>query len=95
MQRDKVFMFTKSEEGKIEVDNPSIETFGATFDTIIERCFDIRPPISDISRNQIKKLMDSQNPEEIREGIQHLGNSVEKAFLSDHLRQIISNKENA
>jgi restriction system-associated AAA family ATPase len=95
MYRDKVFMFTKSEEDKIEVDNPSIETFGATFDTIIERCFDIRPPISDISRNQIKKLMDSQNPEEIREGIQHLGNSVEKAFLSDHLRQIISNKENA
>ena len=79
MHRDKVFMFTKSEEGKIEVENPSIETFGATFNTIIERCFDVRPPIADIARNKIRKLMESENPEEVESGIQELGDSVEKA----------------
>lgn len=36
MQRDKVFIFSKDEEGKIQVQNPNIETFGSTFDTIIE-----------------------------------------------------------
>jgi hypothetical protein len=32
--------------------------------------------------------MKSEDPEEIRAGIQDLGNSVEKAFLADHLRQV-------
>jgi restriction system-associated AAA family ATPase len=91
MRREQVFMFSKNKNGEIEVDNPDIETFGATFDRIIERCFDVRPPISCISRNEIKRLMDSESPEEIREGIQHLGDSVEKAFVADHLRQITNN----
>jgi hypothetical protein len=32
--------------------------------------------------------MKSDNPEKIKEGIQHLGDSVEKAFLADRLRQL-------
>jgi restriction system-associated AAA family ATPase len=91
MHREQVFMFSKNESGEIQVDNPDIETFGATFDRIIERCFNVRPPISCISRNEIKRLMDSEDPDEIREGIQHLGDSVEKAFVADHLRQITTN----
>jgi len=88
MQKEKVFIFSKNKEGKIEVDNPDIETFGATFDTIIEKCFDVRPPFSQRPRDEIKKLMDSENREEIRDGIQRLGSSIEKAFLTDHLRQL-------
>ena len=92
MKRDKVFIFSKNEEGKIQIKNPDIETFGSTFDTIIEECFGVRPPISQRSRDEIEELMKSNNPEEIRAGIQGLGNSVEKVFLADHLRQI-TNKD--
>ncbi|MGI0489870.1 restriction system-associated AAA family ATPase [Pantanalinema rosaneae CENA516] len=88
MKRDKVFIFSKNEEGKIQIKNPDVETFGSTFDTIIEECFGVRPPISQRSRDEIEELMKSDNPEEIRAGIQGLGNSVEKAFLADHLRQV-------
>jgi restriction system-associated AAA family ATPase len=88
MKRDKVFIFSKNEEGQIQIKNPDVETFGSTFDTIIEECFGIRPPISQISRDEIEELMQSKNPDEIRAGIQRLGNSVEKAFLADHLRQL-------
>jgi restriction system-associated AAA family ATPase len=88
MHRNKVFLFSKNEEGKIQIENPDIETFGSTFDTIIEECFRVRPPISQRSRDKIEKLMKSEDPEEIRAGIQDLGNSVEKAFLADHLRQV-------
>ena len=88
MQKDKVFIFSKDEEGKIQVQHPDIETFGTTFDTIIEQCFEIRPPISDLATDEIKRLMEIENPEEIREGMQHLGDSVEKAFLADRLRQL-------
>jgi restriction system-associated AAA family ATPase len=88
MKRDKVFIFSKNEEGQIQIKNPDVETFGSTFDTIIEECFGIRPPISQISRDEIEELMQSNNPDEVRAGIQRLGNSVEKAFLADHLRQL-------
>lgn len=90
MKRDKVFIFSKNKEGKIQIKNPDVETFGSTFDTIIEECFGVRPPISQRSRDEIEELMKSDNPEEIRAGIQGLGNSVEKAFLADRLRQVVN-----
>jgi restriction system-associated AAA family ATPase len=93
MQRDRVFIFSKKEEGGIQVKNPDIETFGATFDSIVEECFGVRPPISQVSRDEIEELMKSSNPKEIREGLQHLGDSVEKAFLADHLRQLATSDE--
>ena len=88
MHREKVFIFSKDEEGKIQVENPNIETFGNTFDTIIEECFNVRPPISQIPLDKITELMQSENPEDIRVGMQHLGDTVEKAFLADRLRQL-------
>lgn len=88
MQREKVFIFSKNEDDKIQINNPDVETFGSTFDTIIEECFRIRPPISQRSRDKIEKLMNSDDPKEIQAGIKELGDSVEKAFLVDHLRQV-------
>ena len=88
MHREKVLIFSKDEEGKIQVQNPNIETFGTTFDTIIEQCFNVRPPISQVALDKIEDLMQSDNPEEIRAGMQQLGDSVEKAFLADRLRQL-------
>ena len=85
MHREKVFIFSKDEEGKIQVGNPNIETFGTTFDTIIEQCFNVRPPMSQVPLDEIKELMQSDDPEEIREEMQHLGDSVQKAFLADRL----------
>lgn len=88
MHREKVFIFSKDEQGKIQVENPNIETFGTTFDTIIEECFNVRPPISQVPLDEIEKLMQSENPEEIRAGMQGLGDSIEKVFLADRLRQL-------
>jgi restriction system-associated AAA family ATPase len=88
MQKEKVFIFTKNAEGRIEINNPDIQTFGATFDRIIGKCFDVNPPLSQRSRDEITELMKSDDPEKIKEGIQHLGDSVEKAFLADRLRQL-------
>jgi len=92
MPREKVFIFSK-EDGKVVVRHPEIETFGTTFDTIIEECFGIRPPISQVPLDEIKDLMKSENPEAIKQGIQRLGHSVEKAFLADRLRQLSEQRE--
>lgn len=89
-QRDRVFIFRKDPgSGKVSVKRPDIETYGTTFDSILEECFDVRPPISQIPREEISGLMKSDDPEAIREGIQRLGQSVEKVFLADRLRQVM------
>jgi restriction system-associated AAA family ATPase len=87
MSREKVFIFGKENE-KVVVHHPDIETYGTTFDTILEECFGVRPPISGVPRQEIEALMQSDNPEEIKEGMDRLGHSVEKVFLADRLQQL-------
>lgn len=87
MPRDKIFIFYK-EDGKVKTCHPDIETYGTTFDTILEQCFEVRPPISKASLGEIERLMQSNNPQEIEEGMNRLGYSVEKVFLADRLRQL-------
>lgn len=87
MPRDHVFIFNKK-DGKIVVENPDVETYGTTFDSILEECFGVRPPISQVSMEEIDRLRKSNNPEEIKAGLKRLGDSVEKVFLADRLRQL-------
>lgn len=93
MPREKVFIFGKDKDGKISVEHPKCETYGSTFDTIVEECFGISPPISKISQDEIGRLMKSDNPEKIKAGIERLGHSVDKVFLADKLRQLTNKKK--
>jgi restriction system-associated AAA family ATPase len=86
MSRENVLIFRKAD--RVEWNRPEIETYGATFDTILEECFDIRPPISKLPRDEIEELMDSSDPEKIRSGIERFGDSLEKAYLLDRLQQL-------
>jgi hypothetical protein len=51
-------------------------------------CFDVRPPFSEEPRKKINELKHSNSPDKIRQGMEQLGHSVEKAFLADRLRQL-------
>jgi restriction system-associated AAA family ATPase len=93
MSRTNVLIFKKG-ASNVEVRRPDIETFGTTFDAILGECFDVRPPMSEVPRREIKELMASQDAEALREGIAKLGDSVEKVFLMDHLREV-SKQEDA
>ncbi len=86
--RERVFIFSK-ENSKVAVKHPDTQTYGTTFDTILEECFDVRPPISEVPRDEIARLKQSQDPAEVKAAIDRLGPSVEKAFLADRLRQLI------
>lgn len=87
ISREQVLIFARS-EGTIEVSQPEIETFGANFDRILEHCFEVRPPISQLARDEIKDLLNSDDVEALTAGMDRLGASVEKSFLADHLRQL-------
>ncbi len=91
MSRANVLIFKKN-ESTVEVRRPDIETFGTTFDTILDECFGVRPPMSEVPRREINELMKSSDRDEIKAGIARLGDSVKRVFLMDHLRQL-SQKE--
>ena len=91
MPRDQVMIFSRDEEtGKFAVSDPKIETFGTTFDRILESCFGIRPPNSHIAEKEIENLLKSKDVAEIEEGFKDFGPSIEKALLADHLRKLKS-----
>ena len=89
MSREKVFIFAK-EKGKVVVRHPDVETYGTTFDTILEECFGVVPPISEKSLGEIDELRKSNDPDAIKAALPSLGSSVQKAFLLDRLRQLSS-----
>lgn len=87
MSREQVLIFMKNGSA-VKVRRPDIETFGTTFDTILDECFDVRPPMSEVPRREIEELMSSKNLDAIKAGIAKLGDSVDKVFLMDRLRQL-------
>lgn len=91
MPRDRVFIFSKV-DGRITVDHPDIETYGTTFDSIIEACFGVVPPISEKSRSEIDALRRSTDPKAIEDALRRLGSSVQKAFLRDRLRELTADQ---
>lgn len=88
LRRDQVHVFSKDAEGRVQIVRPPVETYGATFDRILEHCFGVSPPISQLARDDINELMKNGTIEQLREAIDTLGSSFEKAFLADRLRQL-------
>lgn len=88
LHQDQVHVFSKDAEGKVQIVRPSIETYGATFDRILDHCFGVSPPISQLARDDIEDLMENGSIEQLREALDTLGSSFEKAFLADRLRQL-------
>lgn len=88
LPRSQVLIFSKIAPGQVTIVPPDMETFGATFDRILESCFDVRPPISQLARDEIGDLLKSESVEKIKSALDRLGPSVEKTFLADRLRQL-------
>lgn len=88
LHQDQVHVFSKDADGRVQIVRPSIETYGATFDRILEHCFDVSPPISQLARDDIADLMKNGTVEQLQKAIDTLGSSFEKAFLADRLRQL-------
>lgn len=88
LDREQVLIFKKDEDGKIEVTNPDVQTFGATYDTILDSCFGVEPPISDYAMKTIDELMKTDDIGRLRDELKTLGPSVEKTLLADRLRRM-------
>lgn len=87
ISRERVFIFSKN-NGVVSVRRPNIETYGTAFDTILEECFNISPPISKLSRDEINRLNETENIEDFELTIKQLGDSVQRSILVDRLLRL-------
>ncbi len=85
LPKEKVLVFKKA-EGSVVVSTPMSQTYGADFNSIIEDCFDIKPPISAKAKGQIDALLLSTDADAIRSAMKKFGQSVERIELADRLR---------
>jgi restriction system-associated AAA family ATPase len=89
MDKERVLIFSKDQTTKeIRVRRPLIQTFGTSFEAILEECFGVTPPISGEARNEIARLRRSKSMKNVASGMKGLGYSLEKALLADHLRTL-------
>lgn len=94
IDRERVLIFRKDVETKeILVKRPLIQTFGTSFEAILEECFGVTPPISGEARNEIDRLRRSKSEKNVIKGMEKLGYSLEKAILADHLRNLKNTKK--
>lgn len=91
MQRENVLIFKKSPDASsITIRRPQIQTYGSKFDAILAECFEISPPISALSRDEVARLLKHGTPAEIATAIEGLGESPARMRLAARLSQLES-----
>ena len=88
LPREAVFFFEKV-DGASQMDNPTSETFGASFDVLIKKHFGLRATISETAILEIRERLadDSQSNEQKIGWLQtKVGDSMERSYLIEKLR---------
>jgi restriction system-associated AAA family ATPase len=93
LRRSQVHVFSKRESGSIEVNNPAIETYGMAFDRILDHCFGVSPPISQLARDEIGELLKNGSIEQLSAALTTIGTAFERAAISDRLRTLEKARE--
>lgn len=92
LDSENVFIFNR-EGDKIFIYQPSDQTYGASFDEILDMAFDIKIPISADSLNKIEELEKETDSEIIKNKIVQFGDSVKKMSLKNRIVLLDSLKE--
>lgn len=91
-KNENVYIF-KRDNDSINVHNPLKETYGASFDNILDMAFDITIPISEDSLNEIEVLSNENNPEIINSKLEDFGESFEKNKLLSRIILLNTKKD--
>lgn len=74
----------------VEVSAPKSETYGASFDGLLEDVFDVKPPVARKSLEDLRKLQKEGTVEEIEKRIDEFGDSPEKFYLFQRIEELKS-----
>lgn len=83
-KNENVYIFER-ENDAVNIKNPPKETYGASFDNILDMAFDIKIPISEDSLNEIEELNKINDPSIINEKLEDFGESMEKNKLLNRI----------
>lgn len=81
LKKENVIQFEKTYEG-ITTRTPNLETYGSSFEILVERFFKLSSLISETAIKEINEKIETLEPDQAREWIEDtLGESMEKAYL--------------
>jgi restriction system-associated AAA family ATPase len=86
-KKEFVFIF-KRDKNKLEVIQPTNETYGSSFDYILKDAFDLDNTLSEKSYNDIMTLQKSTSVKNIKKGINEFGQSSEKFLLFKRIEEL-------
>ena len=87
-KREQVYIFSRDDDGLLQIEQPKKETYGSAFDFILKVAFDMDTTVSEKSLEEIRDLQKSSDIEEIEDRMDDFGESVEKFFLYNRLEQL-------
>lgn len=100
LRRDRVFVFQRCDEGeqqetgcRVKATNPNRETYGATFDRIIEDCFGVRPPVSKHALAEIEEAKKSDDPAVLGELLKQIGDPLQRALIAEKIEELENGRD--
>jgi restriction system-associated AAA family ATPase len=88
LPKESIRIFGRTEEGKLTAQMPDEETFGASFDRILDICFEIAPPIATSAQDEIARMFKIEDADLLEAAIATLGDSNKKALLVGRLAKL-------
>ena len=92
LSRENIRIFSKTEDG-VSIQMPDVETYGATYDRILNTCFGVVPPMSNIAQEEIGRLKREGTAAEIETAMGKIASSVDRALLADRLLELSKDSE--
>lgn len=83
-KREHVLKFSKQDH-RVSIERPAEETYGASFDYLLNALFDMRALIASKPADELKKIIARGNPNELSVAAKSFGGSMEKAALFERL----------
>jgi hypothetical protein len=84
-----VYIFRRNQSGRgIEALPPKEETYGASFDHLLEDVFGVKPPVARQSLGELRQLQQKGTKEEIEEQLDEFGDSSVKFYLYQKLERL-------
>jgi restriction system-associated AAA family ATPase len=86
---ENVYIFRRTGNNKrIEAVSPKAQTYGASFDRLLEDVFGVKPPISRKSLNELTRLKKSTDVAKIEGRLDDFGESMEKFELFERIEKL-------
>jgi restriction system-associated AAA family ATPase len=84
-----VYIFKRrKDDGGVEASSPKNETYGASFDRLLEDVFGVKPPVARKSLSELRRLQQEGTKEEIEKSLAEFGDSPVKFYLYQRLEKL-------